>query len=166
MQRAQLLLAMVVALFTAVDTASAVLTLSKVAWKLGSSLSRLDQDTKYGDNTVRNLAEEIKSLGTECDIIYAELEELLSKSDSRLPLPYDVDDRTWNCLATQVEETSLTLHELELFVKSVAGEESSLNGQTQRQRKLDTSRDQIASVRAKVCRHTEKLRTTLFLITT
>lgn len=141
--------------FTAAGTASAVLALSKAAWKLGSALSNLHQDTRTVDTTVRNLAEGVKSLGNVCDIVYAELEEIVSKSE--------VDGRIWNCLVTQVEETSRTIQELELFVKSVRGEKSGLIGQAQRQRE---SKDQIAGIRTKVCRHTDNLRTTLLLINT
>ena len=155
---------MVVTPFTAMGTASAVLALSKAAWKLGSSLSKLDQDTKIVDTTVKNLAGEVKSLGNICDLVYTELEEVVSKSETGSPPPYDVDGRMWDCLATQVEETSRTMQELEQFVKSVRGEESSFIGQAQRQRKLDKSKDQIASIRTTVCRHTDNLRTLLLLI--
>jgi len=157
---------MVVTPFTAMDTASAVLALSKAAWKLGSSLSKLDQDTKIVDTTVKDLAVEVKSLGNECDLVYAELEEVVSESETGSPLPYDVDDRMWNCLVTQVEETHQTMQELELFVKSVRGEESSFIGQAQRQRKLDKSKDQITSIRTNVCRQTDDLGTMLLLINT
>ena len=157
---------MVVNLSTAVGTASAVLALSKVAWKLGISLSKLDQDTRIVDTTVKNLAGEVKSLGNECDLVYAELEEVISKSETGSPPPYDVDGRMWNCLATQVEETSRTMQELELFVQSVRGEEFSFIVHAQRQKKLDKSKDQIASIRTKVFRHTDNLRTTLLLINT
>lgn len=47
---------MVATPFTAMGTASAVLALSKAAWKLGSSLSKLEQDTKIVDTAVKNLA--------------------------------------------------------------------------------------------------------------
>ncbi|KAF2178147.1 hypothetical protein K469DRAFT_742257 [Zopfia rhizophila CBS 207.26] len=144
---------MMVTPFTAVGTASAVLALSKAAWKLGISLSKLDQEAKIVDTTIKNLAGEVKSLGIECDLVYAELEEVVNQSETESPPPYDVDGRMWNCLATQVEETSRTMQELELFVKSVRGEESSFV-------------DQIASIRTKVCRHTDNLRTTLLLINT
>jgi len=157
---------MVVTPFTAVGTPSAVLVLSKAAWKLGSSLSKLDQDTKYVDTTIKNLVWDVKSLGNECDLVYADLEEVLNKSVTGSPPPYDVDGRMWNCLATQVEEISQTMQELELFVQIVRGEESSFISQTQRQRKLDQSKDRIANIRTKVCRHTDNLRTTLLLINT
>ena len=58
------------------------------------------------------------------------------------------------------------MQELGLFVKSVREEESSFIGQAQRQKKLDRSKDQIASIRTKICRHTDNLRTTLLLINT
>ena len=155
---------MVVTPFTAVGTASTVLALSKAAWKLGTSLSKLDQDSEIVDTTVKNLAGEVKSLGNECELVYAVLEEVSSKSGTGSPLPYDVDGRMWSCLVTQVEETSRTIQELELFVKSVREEESNLIGQPQRQRKRDKSKDQIASIRIKVCWHTDNLRTMLLLI--
>lgn len=157
---------MVVAPSTALGIASAVLALSKAAWKLGISLSKLDQDTKIVDSTVKNLAGEVKSFGNICDLIYAELEEVVSKNETVSSLPFDVDGRIWDCLATQVEETSQTTQELEQFVKSVRGQESDFIGQAQRQRKLDKSNDQIASIKTKVCRHTDNLRTTLLLIKT
>ena len=157
---------MVVTTFTAMGTASAVLALSKAAWKLGTSLSKLDQDTTIVDTTIKNLAGEVKSLGNECDLVYAELEEVVSESETVSRLPYDFDGRIWNCLVTQVEEASRTIQELELFVESVRGEESSFIGQAQRQRKLDKSKDQIASIRTKVCRQTGNLCTTLLLINT
>lgn len=157
---------MVFTSFTAVGTAAAVLALSKAAWKLGSCLSKLDQDTQIVDATVKNLAAEVKSLGNECDLVHAELEEVGSKRETGSPLPCDVDGRMWNCLVTQVEETSRTMQELALFVKSVRGEESSFIGQAQRQRKLDKSKDQIACIRTKVCTHTDNLRATLLLLNT
>ncbi|KAF2815680.1 uncharacterized protein BDZ99DRAFT_376297 [Mytilinidion resinicola] len=157
---------MVITPLTALGTASAVLTLSKAAWRLGISLSRPDQDARIVDTTVKDLAEEVKSLGNECDLVYAELEEVVSKSETGSPPPYDIDGRLWNCLATQVEDTSRTMQELELFVRSARGEESSFISNAQRQWKLDKIKDQITSLRTKVCRHTDNLRTTLLLINT
>lgn len=151
---------------TAVGIVSAVLALSNAAWKLGISLSKLDQDTRIVHITVKNLAGEVKSLGNECDLVYAELNEVISKSETGPPPHYDVDGRIWNCLATQVEETNRTMQELELFIKSVRGEEPSFIGQAQRQKKLDKSKDQIASIRTQVCRHTDNLHTTLLLMNT
>lgn len=152
--------------FTPAGMASALLALSKAAWKLETSLSKLNQDTKTVDTTVESLAGEVKSLGNECDLIYAELQGGVSKSEMDSPPPYDGDGRMWDCLAMQVEDTSQTMQELELFAKSAREKESSFMGRAQRQRKLDKSKDQIASIRTKVCRHTDNLRTTLLLINT
>ncbi|KAH8669667.1 hypothetical protein BGZ60DRAFT_469873 [Tricladium varicosporioides] len=157
---------MVVTPFTTAGTASVILAVSKEAWKLGSSLSKLDQDAKIIDTTVRNLAVEVKSLSNECDLIYTILKEVASKCETGSPPPFGVDGRIWNCLAIQAEETSHTLQELELFIKSVRGEESGFIGQAQRQRKLDKSKDQITSIKTKVCRHTDNLRISLLLINT
>ncbi|KAI9710423.1 MAG: hypothetical protein M1812_007459 [Candelaria pacifica] len=152
-----------VTLFAAAGTASAVLALSKAAWKLGSSLSNLHQDTNMVDTTARDLAEEVKSLGNECDMVYAELEEMMRKSETPSPLPCDVDGRLWNCLVTQVDEASRAIQELELFVKSVRGERSNPIRQAQRQREIE---GEMVGIRRKVGRHTDNLRTTLLLITT
>jgi hypothetical protein len=151
---------------TAVGTSAAVLTLSKAAWKLGISLSNLDQDSKTVDTAVKVLAEEVKAFGNECDVVYAELEEVVGKSGTGLTPPYDVDGRLWECLAMQVEETNRTMQELELFVKNVRGKESRFIGHSQRGRKLDKSKDQIANITTNVRRHTGNLRITLVLINT
>ena len=157
---------MVVTPFTAVGTASTVLALSKAAWKLGSSLSKLNQNAPIVDKTARNLAVEVKSLGNECDLIYAELDEVVSKSETGSPLPYDVDGKIGNCLLTQLEETSRTLQELELFVKSVQKKEPNVIDQAQRQRKLDETQDLFARIQKNVCSHRDELRITLLLINT
>jgi hypothetical protein len=150
--------------FTIVGTASAVLALSKAAWKLGISLSKLDRDTETVDTTIKNLAGEVKSLSNEYDLIYTELDEVLSKSETGSLAPFDVDGKMWNCLATQVEETSRTIEGLEMFVKSVRVEDSSFMEKPQHQRKLENRKDEIASIRTNVCRHTDNLGITLLLI--
>lgn len=106
--------------YSAVGTASAVLSLSKAAWKLGSSLSRLDQDIKTVDATVKALAGDVKSLGNECDL----LDEVVSKCETNPALPCDIDGGTWSCLGVQLEEASRTIQELELFLTSVREEDS------------------------------------------
>lgn len=151
---------------TAVDTVTAVLVLSQTAWKLGVFLSKLDKDTSAVDNTVRNLAVDVKSLGNECDLIHAELREVISKSEIGSPQPYDVDGRIWSCLASQVEEASRTMQELELLVRSVRGGDSNPTNQTQRQMKLDASTNQMMNFRIAVHRHFDNLRSTLLLIHT
>jgi hypothetical protein len=151
---------------TAMDTASAVLALSKTAWKLGSSLSKLHLDAEIVDTTIRNLSGEVKSLGNECDIVYGDLEEVVRQSETGSNPRYCVDVKIWDCLATQIEETSRTLQELELLVKSVRRENFSVADKVQRLKKLDESKDLIASIRSEVCRHTDNLHTTLLLINT
>lgn len=147
--------------------ASAMLALSKAAWKLGSFLSNVNQDIKLIDTTFQNLAGEVKSLGNECDFVYAELEDVISsKGETGSPPPYyDDESRMWDCLAIQVNDIGRMMQELELFVKAANGEvQSSLISQAQRQRKLDESGDQIASIRIKVRHHTDNLHTMLLLI--
>jgi hypothetical protein len=154
-------------LLTTVSTASATFALSKTAWKLGISLSKLHRDTNNVDTTVENLAGDVKSLSNQCDLVYAKLEDIASKDNVASPPPYHfVDGRMWDCLAVQVEETSGTIKELEVFVKNVVGEESSFIAQGQLQRKLENSKDQIISLRRKVCTHTDNLCTTLLMINT
>jgi hypothetical protein len=150
----------------AADTVSAVLEVGKAVWKLGLSLSNVNQQTQIANTTIKNLAAEVKLLGDECDLIYVELEEVINKSRTSSTPPYDVHGRIWNCLATQTEEISRTMQELELFVKSIKAEKSSFNSKAQSQGKPDEIKDQIASLRTKVYRHTDNLRTTLLLLNT
>jgi len=150
----------------AVGTASAILGLSKEAWTLGISLSKLDQNTRLVDTTVRNLAGEVKSLGNQCDLVYAEVEGGLRRSEAGSPLPHDVDSRMSNCLAIQVEEASRTMQELELFVVNLTGQEARFIDQAQRQRWLDQSKNQVANIKTRVCRHRDNLHTTQLLINT
>jgi hypothetical protein len=157
---------MVATPFPTVGTASAVLALSKAAWKLGTSLSKLDQDTKIANTTIRELAGEVKSLSNECDLVYAELEERVSKSETRSTASYDFNGILWNFVTEQVEEIGLTIQHLELFIKNARGEESSSISQSELQRKLGNSKDQIISITTTVCKHTNNLRTTLLLINT
>lgn len=148
----------------AVGTASAVLALSKAAWKLGSSLSKLDQDTKIVDSTVKSLAEDVKSLSDSCDLLHTELDGVVKKSEIGAPSPYSIDATLWGCLATQVEETSQTIQELERWIKSTGEKKLDYIGQAQRWSNLDKSRDQIAKIRTKVRRHEKNLNITLLLL--
>jgi len=150
--------------FTAVGTDSSILALSKTAWRAGICLSRLDQESRIVGTTTRDLAGEVKSLGNECDLLYAELEEIVRNTEiGSISISINnVDGRIWNSIAAQVKEANGTLQELELFVNTVRGEESSFNCQ----KKLDRSKDQIENIKTKVCRHTDNLCTTLLLIKT
>lgn len=149
--------------FAAADTASAILALSKAAWKLGSSLSKLDQDTPVVNATVKNLMDEVRSLGDICDLVCAELEQAVTKNRLDTPPSHDVGSRILICLATQVEETSTTIQELEQFVRMVRGEELGIVGQAQRQRKLDKSKDQLLNINTRIRRQTTNLRIVLLL---
>lgn len=149
---------------SAAGTTTAVIALSRSAWKLAIALSKLHQDTKVVDSTVKDLAGAVKSLGVEFDLVYAELEQVISKSTAGSLPRHHVDDRIWTCLAAQMEETSETMHEVELFVNCDSGEESDPVAQARRQRRLGESKDQIKSVEKKVYRHANNLHTTVLLL--
>jgi hypothetical protein len=155
---------MVVIPSSAVGTASAVLTLSQAAWKLGSSLSKLDQEAKAVDGVMQNLAESVKTLGHECDLLYAELDEAIKKSEMRSLLPDDVNGRMWQCLGTTVEETTRTMQELQLLVKNVRGGEEDSMGQSPRQWKLHQTKPYIARIKAQICGHSDNLHLIRLLI--
>lgn len=152
--------------FTTTGTASTVLDLSKRAWKLGISLSKLEQDVDVVDPTLKILTEEVKALGIECDLVYEEVDQVSGKDDSGLSSLSNALDSLWEGFELQVEEMTRTMQELELFMNSVRGDDSRLIGQAQRQRKMNGRKNQIAGIRTKVCRHTDNLRTTLLLINT
>lgn len=145
---------------------SAILELSKSSWRQGGILSKLDRDTRTLNSRVRELAGELKSLGSICDIVYAELEELALKSETESSLLYGLDDKLWACLATQVEETSQAIQVLEHVLKDFRAEHISYNSQAQFQTGLDISQTDTASIRTQLRRHTEHLKTTHLLIKT
>lgn len=157
---------MVVTATSITGIASAVLALSKAAWKLATSLSKLDHEFRPPDTIVKTLAEEIRSLSNECDLLHAELEEITSKNEMGTFPSHEINSRIWSCLATEVEETSRTLQELELFVKNFREESSNAIGHVQRQKLLDKSKNQISAGSIKVLRHTGAFHTTLPLIHT
>jgi hypothetical protein len=157
---------MVVPDFATLDTVPSVLALSKATWKLGIALAALDENIETIGFTVNDLTGEVKSLGNVCDQLYSLLEEVTAKSEASFILPPDLDSRLWNCLATQVDETSHEIQELELFVKIVRGEETRFIGQAQRLKNLDKSKNRLASSRTRIGRHTESLRVTTHLINT
>jgi uncharacterized protein YoxC len=150
---------------TTESTVSATLALSKIAWKLGVSLSKLYQDTNIVDTTVEYLAGDVKSLSVQFDLVYAQSESIVSKENAASPPRHIVDGRMWDCLTSQVGEIGETIQELEAFVKNFV-EELSFTSQGQLQGKLENSKDQIASLRRKVCAHTDGLRITLLMTNT
>lgn len=142
------------------DIAYAILALIKTTWRLGSSLSRLDQEPNSVDDTVKNLVWEVKSLGNECDLIYSELEDnAIGKHDSSI-----IDGRIWTSLTTQIEATGHTLQQLDLFVQSIKRDTSAFV--SQRQRSLDNSKEQISDFRTKISKHADYLRLASLLIKT
>jgi hypothetical protein len=155
--------------YASLGTASVILELNKAAWKLGILLSKLDHDTKLTDTGIKILAEDVKSLANECDLVYADLEEVAYRNETKLPQPYGVDGRFWDWLAPQAEETIQTLQDIELFAKGVREEipeTPSFISQAERQMRLDKNKDQITTLRAKICRHTDSWGLTLLLINT
>ena len=155
---------MVVEALTIVGTVSSVLDLARVAWKLGSALVKLYQDTQCVDDTVEKLAGEVKSLGNECDLIHAELEDVVKASENGESSPYDIDGRLWKCLATKVEECDQTIQALGVVVDDVADKSSGFIGQAQRQMKLNQNRSNLQKIRVRIRTHTDGLRTTLLVI--
>lgn len=162
--RARRLAAMTTTAFTASGTTSVVLALGRASWRIGVALSNLDEDTEIVNFNVKDLSGEVKTLGIECDALYTRLEEL--NGGTGRSLISGVDDGLWNCLATQVDEACRTVHELELFVRIVRGEETRFIGQAQRLRKLDKSKGKIAETSIRVVRHTNNFRLTRLLVDT
>ena len=150
--------------FTASGTTSAVLALGKASWRIGIALSNLDEDADIVSIKVKDLSGGVKALGNECDLIYATLEELAGATGP--PSMTGIGSDMWECLAAQVDEGCRTVHELELFVRIVKGEETKFIGQAQRLRRLDKSKDRIAETGTRVVRHTNSFRLTLLLFDT
>lgn len=146
------------------NTASSVLALGQAVWRVQTSLSTINEDPDTPEFRTGDLKKELKSLGTECDLAYALLDEVVDKRRTASATTPSLDGRLWDCLAMVVEEATNTLHELELFVKIVEGEESRFIGQAQRLRKLDKSKESLAVTRTRATRHIDEFRLTLLLI--
>jgi len=156
---------MMVVPYSVVSSASSFLALGKSAWRIGIALQRLNQNGLIFDIPVRYLTWEVKSLGAECDHVYAELEEVLNTSETGSPYPQDPDNKMWNCLAMQVEEIGRTIQELDQFVGGRRVEETVIVSKAEHQRQ-ETNRISIAGIRECLCRQTQALHTTLLLIKT
>jgi hypothetical protein len=148
----------------AIAPASAVLALSKATWRVGVSLSTLDDYVDDLGFTVKDIAAEVKSLGVECDLTYAILDEVKEKSERALAATNSVYHRLWESFAMQAEESSATIQDLDLFAKVLRGEETRYIGQAQRLRKLDKSKDKMATTRARIARHVDDFRFTLLIL--
>lgn len=158
---------MVITTFTPTGTSSTVLGLSKASWRVAISISKFDHVDKIIESTVKDLGEELKSLGNECDLMYDKLEGVANKSEVGSPPPYDVDDKIWKRLATQVEEASAAVRELEHFIKSLREQESPYGApfdEGERLMRSDKSKRTIAQFRTEIWRHTENLRAAMQLM--
>ncbi|KAJ9606983.1 hypothetical protein H2200_008994 [Cladophialophora chaetospira] len=155
---------MAVTTISAAGIASAVLGLSKAAWKLGTFLSKLEHGFRSSDTTVKSLIEESRSLSNECDLFHAELDEIISRNEIGSFPSQEITRRIWSCVATEVDETSRTLQELEDFVEGFRDEDSDFIGHVQRQEMLDKSKNQIANGCTKVRSHAGAFHNTLSLI--
>jgi hypothetical protein len=135
----------------AASIAPEVLALSKRAWKLGAALSKLDQYVQVANTTATVLTETVKSLGNECDLVYAELESAMSGGEAGSPLLHHNDATTWHCLEMHTKETGRTLNELEAIVR-------------ERPQTLIQTNANAEGIHMRLCRHTDNLRTILLLI--
>jgi hypothetical protein len=154
--------AMAVTSSSAGRTTSTVLSLSKRTWRLGILLSRIDQHTETPDTTAAMLTEEVKTLGLECDLVYSEL-ETVAKTERIL---FDIDSRLWLSIEMLVQETNLTMGELERFIERNRYAQSNNSAQSQQQREAEKNKEQIVTLRTEVCRHTDSLHAVSLLINT
>ena len=155
---------MVSSLPTIVSAASAVLTLREAASRLKISISKLDQNNQVVGSTIKILAEHVNLLCNSCDIVYSGVDEVAKRSES--PPPFGTGTNIWRCLTAQLEETSHTIRESNLFIQSIGEERLDYIGQAQSWRILEKTQDQIPKITAKVRRHEENLNNTLILINT
>jgi hypothetical protein len=135
----------------AASIAPEVLALSKRAWKLGAALSKLNQYVEVANTTATALTETVKSLGNECDLVYAELESAISGGEAGWPPLHHDDATTWHCLDMHAKETGRTLQDLEAIVR-------------ERPQTLAQRNENAEGIRISLCRHTDNLRTILLLI--
>jgi hypothetical protein len=147
-----------------VATTSAVLALSKAAWRTGLSLSALNEDADIIDPAVRELAKEVNLLGIECGQAFTTLAGVTDKKLTAPPSIQPADDTPWHCLAIQVDEASRMIQEVEHMINIVRGEDARFIGQAQHLRKLDKIKEKVAHTRIRVTRHIIDLRFTLLLI--
>ncbi|KAL8991804.1 MAG: hypothetical protein Q9169_007635 [Polycauliona sp. 2 TL-2023] len=131
-----------------------------------NSISKLALVNQTVDSTIKSFAEYIKSLSNTCDVLCADVKEVVKRSETGSPLPLSTDASIWRCLTAQVEEASRTIQEVNLFVKGIKEEKSDYIGQAQCWRILEKTQDQIPKIRTKVSRHEENLNDTLILIST
>lgn len=149
---------------TNLSTAAAVLALGKTAGRVGASLSTLSDHIEIFGFEIEDLAGDVKSLGIECDLIYATLDEAVVQGQTAMTTKQDTETRLWACLGLHVEETAASLRELQMFVNTVREEQVRRNMQTQAPRRLDLCEERIKSLRSRLTRHVDNFRLTLFLV--
>ncbi|KAH7073058.1 hypothetical protein BKA63DRAFT_56665 [Paraphoma chrysanthemicola] len=148
------------------DLSTRVFALGKTAWKVGITLSNLDDNIETNGFAVTDLTEDVKSLGNVCDVAYARLEDVRKRNDARSILPAELIHRIWACFAAQVDATSHAIEELNQFVRFVRGENTETIGQAQCTRRLEKSSKQLPDPRTNIGRHAESLSVALQLIIT
>ncbi|KAL8860925.1 MAG: hypothetical protein Q9178_002680 [Gyalolechia marmorata] len=146
------------------NAASAVLTLKEAASRLEISISKLDQNNQVVDTTIKFLAEHVNLLCNSCDNVYAGVDEVAKRSES--PPSFGTETSLWQCLTAQLEVTSHTIQESNLFIQSIGEERLDYIGQAQSWRILEKTQDQIPKITEKVRRHEQNLNNTLILINT
>ncbi|KAF2033846.1 hypothetical protein EK21DRAFT_57831 [Setomelanomma holmii] len=151
---------MAAARFPLPNVAHSVFALSKTVWRLGICLANLGEQVYNKD-----LTDEVKSLGNVCDLAYTTLDGMSGKSGYASFLPAELEDQIWSCLATQVDEASHTMQELDLFIKTVQEKENSnFVDQAQRWRSLYKSENEMVNTQTRIGRHARGLQITTHLI--
>lgn len=148
------------------STVSSVHSLGKTAWRIGTSLQQLDQNAQIFDVPVKNLNDETRALGADCDHLYAELDRVVRKSETGSLEHDDVHAKVWTCLASQVEDIGCTLHELEQFIRGIRVEGNSYIVQFRRPSTQNSGRDLLGNIRENLSRLSQSLRITLLLVQT
>lgn len=151
---------------TAIATNSAALVLSKTAWTVGLTLSKLARETTCTELCLISLVDDVKVLGNECDRIYVESSELLKHKRSNSNHRIDVDENVWSCLAQQIGELEKLMRQLEKLIGDIDRNNRDLVGQLWEASKAEKYRDHLAYIRTYICKYTVDLHTTLSLMKT
>ena len=148
---------------TAASIASSALELSKTAWDLGVFVSKLDYNAQVIDQTIKNLANQVKSLRLVSDDLYCELEPIC-KTDHRTTPRNGLENTIWHYVVAPLDETRQTMQELGFLVQTIVNEESNSNITEHSQRHLSRSRYHLTTMSSRICRHGIVMRTILLLI--
>ncbi|KAF2848061.1 hypothetical protein T440DRAFT_481142 [Plenodomus tracheiphilus IPT5] len=147
-----------------VESTATLLSLSRTAWKLGLSLSKLSQHVEFLDTIVSDLAAEAKALSVACDFLYCRLKEL-AEGSTVMPTGFrGCDTEIWDCLTSQLSIIGDITVELDHFVKSNARLDSPDVQRLQYLTRPGTQRNVILALQTKISRHSDDLTMTLLLI--